>query len=130
MAGQYLSVKETSEILNCSEQYVRQLLRQGEISGERISSRWIVASESVQDYSVQERGESLAVPDHGRRSFSKPNLKALSFFSGCMGLDLGLEKESIQVLLACEIDAAARKTIEINRPDMALIGDIRNYSSV
>lgn len=130
MAGQYLSVKETSEILNCSEQYVRQLLRQGEISGERISSRWIVASESVQDYSVQERGESLAVPDHRRRSFSKPNLKALSFFSGCMGLDLGLEKEGIQVLLACEIDAAARQTIEINRPDMALIGDIRNYSSV
>ncbi|NBO32733.1 MAG: DNA cytosine methyltransferase, partial [Cyanobacteria bacterium WB6_1B_304] len=46
-----------------------------------------------------------------------------------MGLDLGLEKEGIQVLLACEIDAAARKTIEINRPDMALIGDIRDYSA-
>lgn len=129
MTGQYLSVKETSEILNCSEQYVRQLLRQGEIGGERISSRWIVASESVQEYSVKEKGESLGIPDHGRRSFSKPSLKALSFFSGCMGLDLGLEKEGIQVLLACEIDAAARKTIEINRPDIALIGDIRDYSA-
>ncbi|WP_144266151.1 excisionase family DNA-binding protein [Pleurocapsa sp. PCC 7327] len=39
MATQYISVKETSEILNCSEQYVRQLLRYGEISGERIGSR-------------------------------------------------------------------------------------------
>jgi DNA (cytosine-5)-methyltransferase 1 len=129
MATQYLSVKETSEILNCSEQYVRQLLRYGEISGERISSRWIVASESVQSYRVKGEDISLKIPDHGRRSFSKPKLKALSFFSGCMGLDLGLEKEGIQVLLACEIDAAARKTIEINRPDMALIGDIRDYSA-
>ncbi|OUC14909.1 MAG: modification methylase SinI [Alkalinema sp. CACIAM 70d] len=129
MTVQYLSVRETSELLNCSEQYVRQLLRDGAISGERISSRWIVASESVHNYRVKGESVSLSIPDHGRRSFSKPNLKALSFFSGCMGLDLGLEREGIQVLLACEIDAAARKTIEINRPDMALIGDIRDYSA-
>ncbi|MGF1577446.1 MAG: DNA cytosine methyltransferase [Cyanophyceae cyanobacterium] len=129
MADQYLSVKETSEILNCSEQYVRQLLRYGEISGEKISRRWIVASESVQDYRIKGECATLSIPDHGRRSFGKPDLKALSFFSGCMGLDLGLEKEGIKVLLACEIDPAARKTIETNRPDMALIGDIRNYSA-
>ncbi|QUS61854.1 DNA cytosine methyltransferase [Synechocystis sp. PCC 7338] len=126
---QYISVKETSEILNCSEQYVRQLLRYGDISGEKISSRWIVASESVQNYSLKKEDTSLKIHDHGRRAFSKPGLKALSFFSGCMGLDLGLEKEGIQVLLASEIDAAARKTIEINRPDIALIGDIRDYSA-
>ncbi|MGB3496490.1 MAG: DNA cytosine methyltransferase [Elainellaceae cyanobacterium] len=129
MTGQYFSVKETSESLNCSEQYVRRLLRHGEISGERISGRWIVASESVQDYRIKGEDASSSVPDHGRRSFSNPDLKALSFFSGCMGLDLGLEKEGIKVLLACEIDAAARKTIETNRPDMALVGDIRDYSA-
>lgn len=56
-------------------------------------------------------------------------LKALSFFSGCMGLDLGLEKEGIQVILACEIDPATRQTIQINRPDLRLIGDIRDYSA-
>jgi len=129
MAEQYLSVKETSDILNCSEQYVRQLLRYGEISGEKISSRWIVASKSVENYSTKGKDRNLSIPNHGRRLFRKPELKALSFFSGCMGLDLGLEKEGIQVLLACEIDPAARKTIEINRPDMALIGDIRDYSA-
>jgi len=129
MATQFLSVKETSEILNCSEQYVRKLLRYGEISGERISGRWIVASESVENYRIKGEDTGLSIPDHGRRSFSQPALKALSFFSGCMGLDLGLEKEGIQVLLACEIDPAARKTIEINRPDIALIGDIRDYSA-
>jgi DNA (cytosine-5)-methyltransferase 1 len=130
MPNQYLSVKESSEILNCSEQYVRRLLRYGEISGERISSRWIVASESVHEYRCKGEETNLGVPDHGRRSFSKPDLKALSFFSGCMGLDLGLEKEGIKILLACEIDSAARKTIETNRPDMALIGDIRDYSAI
>ncbi|MGB0564571.1 MAG: DNA cytosine methyltransferase, partial [Spirulinaceae cyanobacterium] len=129
MTNPYLSVKETSEILNCSEQYVRRLLRHGEISGERISSRWIVASESVQEYHIKEEDRYLNVPDHRRRSLSKPTLKALSFFSGCMGLDLGLEKEGIEVLLACEVDEAARKTIEANRPDVALIGDIRDYSA-
>jgi DNA (cytosine-5)-methyltransferase 1 len=123
---QYISVKETSEILNCSEQYVRKLLRYGEIIGERISSRWIVASESVNEYRWKGEDVSVPVPDHARRSFSKPNLKALSFFSGCMGLDLGLEREGIKVLLACEVDPAARKTI---RPDIALIGDIRDYSA-
>jgi len=129
MTNQYISVKEASESLNCSEQYVRQLLRHGEISGERISSRWIVASESVQDYRIKGETTSLSIPDHGRRASGQPALKALSFFSGCMGLDLGLEKEGIHVLLACETDAAARKTIETNRPDVALIGDIRDYSA-
>lgn len=57
------------------------------------------------------------------------SLNALSFFSGCMGLDLGLEQEGIKMLLACEVNPAARKTIEINRPDIALLGDIKNFSS-
>ena len=129
MSDRYLSVKETSEILSCSEQYVRKLLRYGEISGERVSSRWIVASEALDEYRCRENVNGIGTPDRGRRSFSKPSLKALSFFSGCMGLDLGLEKEGIEMLLACEIDPAARKTIETNRPSIALIGDIRDYSA-
>ncbi len=128
VSNQYLSVKETSELLSCSEQYVRKLLRYGEISGERISSRWIIASESIDQYRCKDDNAST-IPDHARRSFSKPSLKALSFFSGCMGLDLGLEKEGIKVLLACEVDSAARKTVEMNRPETALIGDIRDYSA-
>ena len=30
------------------------------------------------------------------------NLKALSFFTGAMGLDLGLKKAGIEIVLACE----------------------------
>jgi DNA (cytosine-5)-methyltransferase 1 len=125
----YVSVKEASEILDCSAQYVRKLLRYGELSGEKISSRWLVTSESVGNYQCKGEDISLLVPDRGIRSFSKPNLKALSFFSGCMGLDLGLEQEGIEILLTCEIDKAARQTILTNRPDIALIGDIRDYSA-
>lgn len=129
MASGYLSVKETSEILGYSEQYIRKMLKSGELNGEMIGNRWIIAAESASEYRCKEQPSDPTVPDRARRSDNKPKLKALSFFSGCMGLDLGLEREGIEVLLACEIDPAARKTIEANRPDIALIGDIRDYSA-
>jgi len=46
-----------------------------------------------------------------------------------MGMDNGLEKAGFEVLLCSEIDKACRKTIHTNRPDVALIGDIRDYSA-
>jgi len=54
---------------------------------------------------------------------------ALSFFTGAMGLDLGLEKAGIHPVLASEIDDAAIRTIKLNRPDLKLIGDFRDYPS-
>lgn len=57
------------------------------------------------------------------------SLKALSFFSGAMGLDNGLERVGIKTLLACEFDKASRETITTNSPDIGLIGDITAYSS-
>ncbi|MEY4195545.1 MAG: hypothetical protein RLZZ226_1913 [Pseudomonadota bacterium] len=58
-----------------------------------------------------------------------PEIKALSFFSGAMGLDLGLERAGISMLLACEVDKACRRTIATNRPELALLGDIWDYSA-
>jgi DNA (cytosine-5)-methyltransferase 1 len=131
VASEYFSVKETAEMLDYSEQYVRKLLKSGDLYGEMIGNRWIVASESANDYRCKTKHAGSDVQDHVRRSTTHPpKLKALSFFSGCMGMDLGLEQAGIEVLLTCEIDRAARKTIEANRPDIALIGDIRNYSAV
>ena len=43
-------------------------------------------------------------------------IKALSFFSGAMGLDIGLEKAGIDVILACESEKFIRETIKLNRP--------------
>lgn len=63
------------------------------------------------------------------KGLKENDFKALSFFSGAMGLDIGLHKVGIKTLLACEIDKASRETITENNKDIGLIGDIRNYSS-
>ncbi|MFN0214037.1 MAG: DNA cytosine methyltransferase [Saprospiraceae bacterium] len=55
--------------------------------------------------------------------------KVLSFFSGAMGLDIGLHKAGLKTLLACEIDKTSRETIVANNPEIGLIGDIRNYTT-
>jgi len=55
-------------------------------------------------------------------------LNTLSFFSGALGLDIGLEEAGLNILLACEFDKNCRKTIDLNKPELGLIGDIRNYN--
>ncbi|AXQ20794.1 DNA cytosine methyltransferase [Acinetobacter wuhouensis] len=52
----------------------------------------------------------------------------LSFFSGALGLDLGLEKAGFKPLLYCEFDKKCQETITLNKPDIPLIGDINDYS--
>ena len=60
---------------------------------------------------------------------SGSELESLSFFSGCLGLDLGLEKSGIRSILACDSDPDCRATIKANRPDVPVIGDIADYSA-
>lgn len=55
-------------------------------------------------------------------------MKYLSFFSGALGLDLGLEKAGLEPLLFCEKDKSCRETIHKNKPDIPLIDNILNYS--
>ena len=52
------------------------------------------------------------------------NLKALSFFSGAMGLDLGLKKAGIDIILACESEKFIRETIKLNNPKLKVLEDI------
>jgi DNA (cytosine-5)-methyltransferase 1 len=56
-------------------------------------------------------------------------MRVLSFFSGAMGLDQGLERAGMQTILACEFDRASRQTIAHNRPELPLLGDIWDYSA-
>ena len=57
------------------------------------------------------------------------NLKALSFFSGAMGLDLGLKKAGIDIILACESEKFIRETIKLNNPTLKVLEDINLYSA-
>jgi DNA (cytosine-5)-methyltransferase 1 len=63
------------------------------------------------------------------KSVNNRSFNALSFFSGAMGMDLGLEKAGFKLLLACENDKACKKTITLNRPDVPLIDDVNSYSA-
>ena len=55
-------------------------------------------------------------------------LIALSFFSGAMGLDLGIEKAGFEIKLCCEVDRYCRQTIRLNSPDVPLLANIYDYS--
>ena len=59
----------------------------------------------------------------------KSKLSTLSFFSGCLGLDLGLKKAGMSHLLFCENDKHCRETISANVPKIPLIDDILKYTS-
>ena len=122
-----LSVKEVSNQLGVSEQRVRYLIREGTLEAKRVGKSWIISDQNVAKYKVDH--SEPAPEDHPRSMKQVPKIKALSFFSGAMGLDLGLEQAGIHMLLACEMDKACRKTIATNRPDLALLGDVSAYSA-
>lgn len=52
----------------------------------------------------------------------------ISFFSGALGLDLGLELSGLKPLLYCENDKKCIETIAANRPGVPLIHDINDYT--
>lgn len=125
---QLLCVNEVAQILKVSDQHVRSLIRNNILTGKRIGKQWIISEYDLRNY-IQNSNVIIEPDDHPRISNILPKIVALSFFSGAMGLDIGMEEEGITPLLACEIDKETRKTIHANRPDIALIGDIRDYNA-
>ncbi|MGY1426046.1 DNA cytosine methyltransferase [Lysobacter sp. A289] len=125
-----LSVYDVSGRLAYSEQYVRRLLREGQMAGEKIGGAWTIRESALEAYQTGSEPELEPVEDHPLRQRKKGGIRALSFFSGAMGLDLGLERAGIEISLACEFDKACRATIQANRPDIALLSDINDYDAV
>jgi DNA (cytosine-5)-methyltransferase 1 len=125
----HVTIKEAANILNISEQRVRTLCRSGTLSATKFGRSWMLEPESVKNYGL--KTSHMVAEDHASYTVPSQNKDkpiALSFFSGAMGLDIGIEKAGFDVRLACEIDKYCRQTIALNRPEMALLSDINDYS--
>ncbi len=128
MAVQFNSVAQVAEILKISTQYVRRLIQKQELRAERFGNQWLIPEDEVRVF--LSKNESFVEPDdHPRTGEELPPIVALSFFSGAMGLDIGLENVGIPALLACEFNKYCRLTIARNKPEIALIGDIEDYDA-
>ncbi len=132
MDSTLLDVKSVSTILDISLQQVRNLCRGDKIPAQKIGGAWIMYEQDINEYydvtsCGKAKNQSAQYTSIDIESTQKPI--ALSFFSGAMGLDLGLEQAGFDTLLCCEIDNACRKTITKNKPDIALIGDILDYNA-
>ena len=122
-----LDVETTARRLNLSEQQVRNLCRSGKLPAEQVGKSWILRDDDIEDY-YDSSSCGVAKDQPAYAAAPQEGFKTLSFFSGAMGLDTGLQNEGFNVLLASEIDNACRKTINKNNPNIALIGDIEAYS--
>jgi len=125
---EYLSTKEVASVLKITEQSVRMAIRAKKLKGTMVGKQWVILRRDLDKF--LKNSDFIIEPDDRRRPSSElPNIVALSFFSGAMGLDLGMEMAGITPILACEIDKSCRKTIITNRPEIGLIGDICAYSA-
>ncbi len=123
-----LSVDDASASLGVTKQTVTKLIRTNELPAEKVGNKWILRRKSLTSYLAA--NNLVPEPKDHRRLDSKPlGIIALSFFSGALGLDLGMEKAGIEAALFCENDRKCRMTIQAMRPNAALIGDIAEYDA-
>lgn len=126
----HISIEDAATTLGVSPQHARYLCRKRALKAERIGNTWAVEPESIKHYQL--KTEYPIAEDHPAYFDTSGEMNkpvALSFFSGAMGLDLGIEKAGFDIRLACEFDKYCRQTILLNRPNTALLGDINAYSS-
>ena len=127
MDNSLVDTKKAAKMLNVTPQQVRNLCRDKKLKAKQISGSWIINENDL--YSFSEQTNYRVAEDqptyysYGEISTQKKPI-ALSFFSGAMGMDIGLEQAGFETILACEIDNACRKTILRNKPKIALINDI------
>lgn len=122
-----ITIADAVAILGVSEQRVRTLCRERLLIARKVGTNWLIDEQSVLNYGLT-TGHKVA-EDHPTYNARQDKPVVLSFFSGAMGLDIGLESAGFDVRLVCEVDKYCRQTITLNKPGIALIGDINNYSS-
>lgn len=122
-----ITIKDAANQLSISEQRVRTLCRTNDLDARKIGNSWVITQKSLDTYGLK-TAHKIA-EDHPAYNVNKKKPIALSFFSGAMGLDLGIEKAGFDIRLACEVDKFCRQTIALNRPNTALLTDINQYSA-
>lgn len=121
-----LTVQDVANRLKVTPQYARKLIKEEKLVATRIGSQWVVRPEDLEMY-ISQNDVLIEPDDHERTDGDVPDIVALSFFSGAMGLDIGMSNGGIHAMLACEFNKFCRMTIAQNEPGMALIGDINKY---
>ena len=121
-----LTIQDVADKLKVTPQYARKLIKDEKLAATKLGSQWVVNAKDLVKY-IQEYNVIIEPDDHARKNADVPEIVALSFFSGAMGLDIGMKIGGIPALLACEFNKYCRMTIAENEPDMALIGDINKY---
>lgn len=121
-----LTIQGVANYLKVTPQYARKLIKEKKLVAARIGKQWVVSSEDLKKY-IDEYDVIIEPDDHARIGTNIPEIVALSFFSGAMGLDIGMKNGGIYAMLACENNKYCRMTIAQNEPKMALIGDIKKY---
>lgn len=122
-----IGIKEAAQILSISEQRVRTLCREGHLPARKLGNSWLISPSALKKYALKK--SHLEAQDHSAQTKRGEKPVALSFFSGAMGLDLGIEKAGFDIRLACEVDKYCRQTIELNRPEIALLSDINECTA-
>ncbi|MGV8895351.1 MAG: DNA cytosine methyltransferase [Rhodoglobus sp.] len=123
-----LSVSDVARELCLTPQRIRQILSSGQLEGRRVGSTWIISADAMDRFRL-DNGRGTHLPHIDDRRTDHQGMKVLSFFSGAMGLDQGLEAAGMQSVLACEFDRSSRETIKHNRPDLPVLGDIWQYKA-
>ena len=118
-----LSVEEVARQLKMSKQYARRIMKCGKLKSINRNGSWYTTQKDINSFLATE-DYVIDPEDRIRKSSALPKIIALSFFSGAMGLDIGIKNAGIQPLLACEINKNARATIVTNDSNIGLIGDI------
>lgn len=121
-----LTIQDVANYLKVTPQYARKLIKEEKLVAMRIGKQWVVNPNDLMKY-IKDYDVLIEPDDHARIDEDIPDIIALSFFSGAMGLDIGMSKGGIHAMLACEFNKYCRMTIAQNAPGMALIGDINKY---
>ena len=124
----FMTVSEVATKLKVTAPSVRTLIKNELLPAQRIGKQWVVTPEDLDSYIIK-NNVIIEPDDHPRIGDDIPSITALSFFSGAMGLDIGMKKGGIDALLACEFNNYCRMTINENNPSIGLIGDITKYDA-